>query len=313
MNNLNFIKKVQLILFILTLTSLNAFSYENKILFKVDNEIITTIDLYNQTKYLISLNPEINKLEDEKIIEVSKNNLIREKIKKKEVLKIFKKIEINEDSLNKVIRIIFSQNNISDTQELSEYLKTKDINFLDIKEKITIEILWNQLIYDKFSSKLKIDKEKIREEILKNNKKIKRSYLLSEILFNIDNKADLEKKTLSINKSIEINGFKNTALTDSISSSSVSGGSLGWLDEDIFIKEIRDEINKLKVGEYTRPILTPSGFLILMIDDIKEREEKIDVNQELSNIVNLKVNQQLDQFSNIYFEKIKKDTLINEL
>lgn len=313
MNNIYFIKKIKLILFILTLTSLSAFSYENKILFKVDNEIITTIDLYNQTKYLISLNPEISKLENEKIIEVAKNNLIREKIKKNEVLKIFKKIEINEDSLNKVIRIIFSQQNISDTQELSEYLKIKDLNFLDIKEKITVEILWNQLIYDKFSSKLKIDKEKIREEILKNNKKIKRSYLLSEILFNIDNKADLEKKTLSINKSIEINGFKNTALTDSISSSSVSGGSLGWLDEDTFIEEIRDEINKLKVGEYTRPIVTPSGFLILMLDDIKESEEKIDINQELSNIINLKVNQQLDQFSNIYFEKIKKDIMINEL
>jgi len=296
-----------------TITNFNAYSIENKILFKVNNEIITNYDLNNQVKYLIALNPEIEKLKYEEILEIAKNNIIREKIKKNEVVKTFKNLDINRDQLNQVIKSIFSRQKVNNSEELSKYLNFINLDFSEIKEKILIEIYWNQLIYDKFSTKVKVDKEKLKKEFINNKKNIKKKYLLSEILFKVDNKSDLTSKILEIENSININGFKNTALTYSISGSSVNGGNLGWLDEDVFIEEIKDELDKIQIGQYTKPILTQSGFLILLIENIEESPEIINIDKELLKLFNIKANQQLDQFSNIYFEKIKKNTSINEL
>lgn len=158
-----------------TITNFNAYSIENKILFKVNNEIITNYDLNNQVKYLIALNPEIEKLKYEEILEIAKNNIIREKIKKNEVVKTFKNLDINKDQLNQVIKSIFSRQKVNNSEELSKYLNFINLDFSEIKEKILIEIYWNQLIYDKFSTKVKLDKEKLKKEFINNKKNIKKN------------------------------------------------------------------------------------------------------------------------------------------
>ena len=298
---------------VLVFIKFNAHSIENKILFKIENQIITTIDLDNHIKYLSAINTEIQKLDYEKLLEIAKNNLIREKIKKTELVKEYQKIEIEEVRLNEIISSIFSQQEISDIKELEKYLSSLDLKFSEIKEKISIEILWNQLIYQKFSSKIKINKDDLKKEILANSNKVKKKYLLSEVLFDVDNKSKLEEKISIIENSIKRNGFKNTALTYSISNTSTTGGNLGWIDENILNEVIKKEIDKIKVGEYTKPILTQNGFLIIMINDIKEEKIEINIEEELSKLINIEANQQLNQFSTSYYNKIQKNTLINEI
>jgi len=306
-------KKIIIFAVILVFIKFNAHGIENKILFKIENQIITTIDLDNHIKYLSAINTEIQKLDYEKLLEIAKNNLIREKIKKIELIKVYQKIEIEEVRLNEIISSIFSNQEINDIKELEKYLSSLDLKFSEIKEKISIEILWNQLIYQKFSSKIKINKDDLKREILANNNKVKKNYLLSEVLFNVDNKSKLEEKISIIENSIKKNGFKNTALTYSISNTSTTGGNLGWIDENILNEVIKKEIDKIKVGEYTKPILTQNGFLIIMIDDIKEEKIEINIEEELSKLINIKANQQLNQFSTSYYNKIQKNTLINEI
>jgi len=306
-------KKMIIFAIVLVFIKFNAHSIENKILFKIENQIITTIDLDNHIKYLSAINTEIQKLDYEKLLEIAKNNLIREKIKKTELVKEYQKIEIEEVRLNEIISSIFSQQEISDIKELEKYLSSLDLKFSEIKEKISIEILWNQLIYQKFSSKIKINKDDLKKEILANSNKVKKKYLLSEVLFDVDNKSKLEEKISIIENSIKRNGFKNTALTYSISNTSTTGGNLGWIDENILNEVIKKEIDKIKVGEYTKPILTQNGFLIIMIDDIKEEKIEINIEEELSKLINIKANQQLNQFSTSYYNKIQKNTLINEI
>ena len=306
-------KKMIIFAIVLVFIKFNAHSIENKILFKIENQIITTIDLDNHIKYLSAINTEIQKLDYEKLLEIAKNNLIREKIKKTELVKEYQKIEIEEVRLNEIISSIFSQQEISDIKELERYLSSLDLKFSEIKEKISIEILWNQLIYQKFSSKIKINKDDLKKEILANSNKVKKKYLLSEVLFDVDNKSKLEEKISIIENSIKRNGFKNTALTYSISNTSTTGGNLGWIDENILNEVIKKEIDKIKVGEYTKPILTQNGFLIIMIDDIKEEKNEINIEEELSKLINIEANQQLNQFSTSYYNKIQKNTLINEI
>ena len=181
-----------------------------------------------------------------------------------------------------------------------------------IEEKISIESLWNQLIYEKFSTKVKINKEELKKQINENNNLKSKSYLLSEIVFNIENNNDLETKVKMIKNNIKKIGFKNTALTLSTSDSSTFGGQLGWVNEESLNKKIKNSLTKLKIGETTEPIFSSNGFLMLKIDEIKFTKKNYNLEKELEKLTNFKVNEQLNQYSNNYFNKIKKDLEINE-
>ena len=303
--------KILVILFVLLILKNISFALENKILIKVNNKIITSADIYNESNYLLAINKGIKELDENEIFQIAKNSLVREKIKEIEIQKNDFQNEVEEKYLNELIKSNFSKIGINNFDELKSYMNSLNISSELIRQKLSTNILWNNLIYSKYSSEIKIDKEKLTKEILI-NKKYLNSYNLSEILFNISEKADLNTKYKEITKAIEETNFKNAALIYSESDSSSFGGELGWISENSISKKIKNNLSNLKKGEYTKPILTPSGFLILLINDIKKTENKIDLENELSKLINLKTNQQFNQFSNLYFNKIKKNIIINE-
>ena len=288
----------------------NTLAYENKILFKVNNKIITSIDILNEVNYLNSLNENLKNLEKEKIFQIAKGSLIREKIKEITLLKIFEEIKLDEEDFNRSILNNYSNLNISNIEELNQYLKKFNLEVYKIKKKIAITALWNQIIYDRFSQNVKIDVNKLKEEILKDNKQTE--FLLSEIVFNLETNDSLEKKFDLISKTILQDGFENSALIYSISNTSTNGGNLGWVKESSINKKIKNEIIKLKVKEHTTPITIPGGFLILKLNEIKETEREINLDNELESIIRIKTNDQLNQFSNIFLNKVKKNIVINE-
>lgn len=287
-----------------------ASSIENKILFKVNNEIITSIDLYNEIKYLKALNPNLKNLESNKMLEIAKNSLLREKIKEIEISK-YDLGKINQQYLDNILSSIYTNIGLKNIDDFIEYINTFEINLEVIKTKLATEAFWNQIIYQKFFFKLKIDKNQIKKDI-ESAQLTTKSYQLNEIIFSVSQTNDYQKLLKNIKESIIENGFENTAAIYSISDSSKNGGNLGWISENFIDKKILDEINKIKVGQYTQPILIPSGFLIIQVKDAKEEEKKIDIEKEFNLRVQSLQNQQLNQYSNIYFKKIKKDILINE-
>ena len=287
-----------------------ASSIENKILFKVNNEIITSIDLYNEIKYLKALNPNLKNLESNKMLEIAKNSLLREKIKEIEISK-YDLGKINQQYLDNILSSIYTNIGLKNIDDFIEYINTFEINLEVIKTKLATEAFWNQIIYQKFFSKLKIDKNQIKKDI-ESAQLTTKSYQLNEIIFSVSQTNDYQKLLKNIKESIIENGFENTAAIYSISDSSKNGGNLGWISENFIDKKILDEINKIKVGQYTQPILIPSGFLIIQVKDAKEEEKKIDIEKEFNLRVQSLQNQQLNQYSNIYFKKIKKNILIDE-
>jgi len=311
---MKFFIKIFIIIFYFIISIINAQSIENRILYKINSEIITTVDVFNEIKYLKALNPQTKSLKDRDLLEIAKNSIIKEKVKKLEVLKYYQKIQIEEDYLNEVIKSSYNKININSYEELVNHLKKFNVSAENIKEKISIEILWNQLIFKQFSSKISIDKEKIKSEIENNNLKQEvRSFQLSEILYNVNNNSEFESKTKEIISNIDEIGFENTALKFSISETSNLGGKLGWVKENSINKNILNFINDLNVNNYTKPILTPSGFLILKINDIKIEKMKVNIEDEIQKIIVLKTNEQLNQFSNIYYNKIKKNIIIDAI
>ena len=296
---------------IIFLDTQKSSSLENKILFKVDNEIITTIDIYEEIKFLKTFNPEMNNLSETEIFEISKNSILRERIKKLEIMKFVKELEINEKFILKFIKGKYSKIGLNSLENFQNYLKENNLDFEVVKEKFTIEIIWRDLIYQKFNDKVIINREKIKNEILQNPiKENQKELLLSEIIFNATNKIDYENKYEEILKDIEKLGFKKTALIHSNSDTATSGGLIGWIKETNLNQNIRRILSKLKIGQISKPIRTSGGFIILKIEDEKKYKLNFNLDDKIAEVIKFKTDDQLNQFSNMYFNKIKKDLTI---
>lgn len=310
---MNFFKLKKILQFIIILYIClikQVFAIENKILFKVNNEIITSVDLLQEVNYLNMTNKNFNNLKKETIFEISKNSIIREKIKLIELSKYFEELSLENEYNDILLNNFLKKLNLNSKDELKKLGNNFNLPFDVIEKKLKVEFFWNQLILNKFSKDIKINEEEIRSKIAQNS--YQKEFLISEILFNLEKNEKLSEKFEKIKKEIELNGFGNAALVYSISSSSDNNGKLGWIKNNSLSKKIREEIQKIGLGDFTNPIVIPGGFLILMIEEERRTKIETDVEKELKLITNEIANKQLNQFSNIYMNKIKKEIQINE-
>ncbi len=310
LNEIRYLKILILLILLFNFNYNNSSAIESKIIVKINDKIITNIDIKNEANYLIALNPKLKTLKENKIFEIAKSSLIREKIKELETSRLNQNI-ISKNYLDSIIEKIYKNIGLKSKNEFIDHIANFKISISSVEKKLTNEALWNQLIYQKFYPKIKVDENKIKNEI-KSYKQYSNSYLLYEILFSTkenEKSIDLYNR---IEKSISENGFENTASIFSISQSSKTGGRLGWIDESSVNKKILKEISVLKIGEYTKPILLPGGFLIIKVDDKKSVEKKIDIENELIQRIKATQNEQLNQYSIIFFNKIKKEVIIDE-
>ncbi len=302
---------ILLVFFFLSFT--NGLSLENKILIKIDNEIITTVDVLNESKYIKAMNKGLENISDEDLWKISINSIKNEKIRVVEILNHMDQIKVNDENLKIVMEGVYKRLGFENLDAFKEYLEINDISYEFLKKKVEVESIWNELIYSKYYNKIFIDKENLLKKIKSENKKTIKSFLLSEIVFDFNENTSIEKKFLLIENEINKSGFKNAAFSYSISNSSKSGGNIGWINENTINQKLKNEISKLEIGQYTQPIIIPGGALILKLEDIKEEKNDVDVNKKLNELIKYLTNEQLNQFSNIYFNKIKKNIQINEL
>lgn len=291
----------------------NLYSSNVYIELKIENEIITNFDIEKEKKYLLALNNNLSQVPEKKLYELSKNSIINEKIKKKELL-IYFDLEKAEMIMKDVIKNFYIKVGFENETQFSNYLKQYEISIDYVKEKLKIETLWNQLIYNKFNNQISVDNNKLKIKMnneLKNKSKIK-EFNLSEILFDLKQGEKYKKKYKLILESINKSGFENTSNLYSISDSSKFGGKIGWLKKTQLSKNIIEKLDKIKSGEITEPIQTSNGYLILKINTIREIKKKIDLDEELKNLIEIEKNRQLNEFSQTYFNKVKKNIILSD-
>ena len=283
-----------------------------KILMKIDNQIITNYDLEKEANYLLALNPSLKEIENEKLMTISKRSLIKEKIRKNEILK-YTTLSKENAQIETVLNNLILNLNFENQDQFQEYLKKFNLSIDDLKEKIEIENEWKNLIYAKYFNSVKIDKSDLKSKIEKmNEKKFLVEYNLSEILFTKKKNFLIEDQIEEIKESIDKVGFENTANLFSISDSSKIGGKIGWVRENNLSKEIIKNLKKLEENSYSKPIRLGNNFLILKINEIKQVPIEIDKKKELDKIVMIETTKQLDKFSNIFYDKIKLNSKISE-
>ena len=299
------------IILIISLIYLKPAYCEVFIVAQVNNEIITNIDLNFEKRYLVSLNPNLKKLDQQQITEYAKNSLINERIKRIEIERRFEIIQ-NKELLAKVISDIYSSIGISNLNEFKEYLSQNQVDIQRVKEKISIEVAWNDLIVKTFANEIEIDQTLLNKELEKFDEQTVDNLLLSEIIFTINNKEELELKYEEIKKSINQIGFEETARIYSLSDSKKKGGNLGWIYKNQLSKEIIDGLNEINIGSFTKPIITSGGILILKLNDMKTENLEIDRETQLKKMIEFERERQFTRFSTLLYKRIYNNAEINE-
>ena len=299
-----------------TLIILNfSFEIANSEIFikaKVNNQIITNIDVKNEKNYLLALNPNLRNLSEENKNRYAIDSLINEKIKKMEIERRYE-ITVNKNVIKKIINDLYSKLGISDVEAFKQYLSNYSINLDLVTRKISIEVAWNDYILNRFNNLILVDEVKIRKKINQlSEKNSVENILLSEIIFTIKENEKLEKKFSTIKDSINNIGFEETAKLYSVSESKNNGGKIGWVYKSQLSEKISSEIDKINIGEFTSPITTPGGFIILKIINKKEELLKINKDKQFRKAVNFEKNRQLTMYSTLHYKRIYNKAVINE-
>ena len=306
-------RKIKISILLIVSLIICSFCYsEVQIKYKIDDKIVTNVDILEEKKYLIFLRPNLQKLSDSEITKISENSIVREIIKSKEIDRIFKKKE-NKNFTNEIKRNLFLFKGVKSEEEFLKVLKETNLEYKKILKKIEYEGLWNELIFQKYNNLIKIDKEEIKKKLIKNYAKNKRyEYNLSEILFEIEQDENFDKKYQEIINYVKKNEIKAAASKYSISNSSNRGGEIGWVKETVLSSELIEKLKKLKINEVSEPIRYPNGYLLIKINKKKEMKQKINLEQEVGESIKYEKNKQLNQFSLLYYKKLKQNTQIYE-
>lgn len=286
---------------------------ETNIVIKVNNEIITNIDIENEIRYLVALNNELKETSEEILKNLAKQSVIKEKIKKKEVSKYFK-FNTSQEFLDTVIKSYYTKLGIDSLENFKIYLQEYDLELDIVKNKIEIELLWNQLIGRQYQDQIIINKKDLEnkvEKYLKENE-LTKEFNLSEIVFQIKNNNEIIEKKNLIKKDIVKKGFKSAANIYSISESSKFGGELGWIKSNQLSNKILDILTNLSIDEISEPIKIPNGYMILKINDIREVTIEKDKEKLLDELIKVETNNKYSQFSIVYYNKLKLNSVISE-
>tara|TARA_Y100001980_G_C14527080_1_gene302660 strand:+ start:275 stop:1189 length:915 start_codon:yes stop_codon:yes gene_type:complete len=293
------------IIFFLQINLVN--SSEVKIVTKVNSEILTNIDIENESKYLTIQNTNLKNLNKNELYELSKNSLIRQILKKGEVLKNFK-LEKNTKLGEKLLKENYTAIGFENREKYSYFLKKQGFEIEILREKLLIDRLWNLLIYEKFKNKIKIDEDEIKKKVKEfiNNQRKVYEYDLSEILFDINT---------NYNELIDFtdkHGFEAAASKYSISDTSTNGGKIGWIKSNNLAEKLRKQISNLSEGQISKPIEIPNGNLLIKLNRKREIENRIDLELEIKKQISFEQNRQLNSFSLNFYKKLKQNSIINE-
>ena len=303
-------KNIIIFIFFLVINFKNILlaNIQNKIIIKVENEIITNYEIKN--KILVSLflaGDEINQKNIDNLKKQALESLIQYKLKKIELTKY--DIKENNNKINAYLNSISS----NDTIKLKKNFKDKNLNYELFIDEIKTQFKWQDLIYKIYSKKILIDEKSLKQELenyINSNSELT-EYKLSEIeLLSKNNRFD-NKIVSEIENRIKDEGFENSALKYSDSSSSSSKGDLGWVNSKSLNEEIFKIVSKMKIGEVSKPIKKQNSILYLKLDNIRTSKiENLNLEELRDKLINQKTNELFNLYSRSHLSKLRSTSLI---
>ena len=306
---MNFFKIILISILIFFKFSYSFSNIDNKIVIKIENEIITNFEIKNKILTLLILgNQEINQKNINILKKKALESLVNLKLKRIEL----KNYDIKDDArqMNSYLNEI-SENNIN---SLKDKFIQNQVNYELFIEELKTEFKWQKFIYTIYSKKIEIDENSFEKELnqLIQNKRIIKEFELSEIEISIGNNIEETNERISnIVRNISDEGFENTALNYSISSTSNNKGYLGWIKDKTLNKDILKELNSIKVGEISKPLKTQNSILFLKINNKRDlKSDEIDKEKLKNDLINKKKNELFNLYSKSHISKLKNTSFI---
>lgn len=309
MNNL---KKITLLIIIFLFASSNLHGEIKDGLFAtVGNKAITESDIVKEIKTILILSDQPYSIEKREVLQsVAVRETVKRNIKKIEIAK-YNNISYNEADLSRELIFIAEKAN-ADIETLKIKFSQNGINFSDVIENIKTELKWNSLIYQLYNKRLNINLDEVEEQ-LKNlsDKKNVNEYLISEIIIKPVSKDELNLEISKINDEIKNYGFEKVAMEKSISDSSINGGDLGWISENLISDEFRSKIINTKIGEISDPVLLPEGIVLFKVRDKKTSEKVVNLEDARRQIIDSEKKKILNMYSLSHYDTLRRTIAIN--
>ncbi len=276
----------------------------------VGNKAITKSDVVNEIKILLILNNESYSDEKrEQLQDMAIKSIIKRSIKKSEVERV-NFLKFNQDDLNMELKKLANKINL-DLDTLKNICASNELDFLLVEDQIKIELMWNSLIFEIYKNRLSINQEEIEEQIkLFQNKKNIEEYLISEILLPPIEKDKIKNEIQNLKKEIAEKGFENVARDLSISESSVRGGDLGWINENIISKKIKSSIINTTIGEISEPIILQEGILLFQVRSKRNIENELTLEQTKNQLVQAEKIKILNMYSLTHYDKLRRSVTV---
>ena len=303
--------KISSLVFFLYLISYNYIANAietNKIVVKIDNELITKFDIKNKIiTTLVLAEKEVNQENIDNLKRKSLEDLIRNRLKKIELKKY--NLERNNNRINAYLNKI-SSNNIFQLKLLFDENK---LDFQSFEDEIDTEIKWRNLIYKKYSKKIEINPEDINQEIKKiseNQTNITR-FDLSEIEIFANNDGKDEDRINQILEEIKISSFEDAVIKFSISSTANNKGRLGWINSNSLTKNLLENLNAINIGEISKPIKKQDKIIFLKLNDKKVSSfSQENVDKLKIELIEQKKNDLFILYSNSFISKLRNTKFI---
>ena len=281
---------------------------ENKIIVKIENEVITNFEIKNKILgTLILTNQEITQKNIDKQKKQALNSLTQFKLKKIELSK--HNFAEDYEQVNKYLNAISS----NDIEGLKKKFADNGLNFNLYLDEVKTQFKWQKFIYKKYSNEISIDENIIEneiEKIIKNQSDLE-EYRLSEIEILVESEKNYKETVRNILEQINKNGFEITASRFSIASSASNSGDLGWLNAKSLSKKINNILKKMEIGDISDPIKIQNTILILKLNDKKiSKVKNINIEELKNNLINQKTAELFRLYSRSYLSKLKNTVLI---
>jgi len=306
------IKKIIFFIFLslICIEKVNA-QIKDSLFITIGNKPITKSDIVNEIKIILILNNE--SYSDDKRDQLHKaavNAIIKRTVKQIEIEKNSSFLKINRKDLEDELTSLARNLNM-DLDTLKNICESNELDFSLIEDQIKTELFWNSLIFELYKNRLKITADEIEEKLksFQENKQVN-EYLISEILVKIKDENNLKLEVGELTKKIENEGFENVAKNLSISESSINGGDLGWLKENIISEQIKSTIEETSVGALSKAIILNQGILIIKVRDkrkMKNTQSLEEMKNELVNSEKLKI---LNMHSLSHYDKIRRTVTV---
>jgi len=303
-------KKIFILIFAFFLTAESKAAIIDKIFATVGDKVITRSDVINEIKTILILNNQIY-TEDikEKLDNAAVQSLTNRLIKKIEIEKYpnlrFKKEDVFEEIKN------YASNLNMDVDSFKQIFVTNEINFSLVVERIETDLLWNSLIFAIYKSRLSVNLDEVKDQLLAFSKKKKiEEYLISEIVIKPAEEDKIKSTIKSLKEEIKNKGFESVAIEKSISDTAVKGGNLGWVSENSISTDLKSKIINTKVGEISEPFFLPKGILFFKVKDKRVVENTINLEEAKKSIVKAEKMKMLNMFSLSHFDKLRRSITI---